>query len=385
MGLYYVNAVLNGLKGRKEVGKQKLSSAEIALLVTIANNQPNPGSFHGDMDPICYGDVQTMADYAHLGQSTFFRTRNSLIESGLITYSPSERRKDLAGMGGFRTYNNVYRINLKVLREFYPDVDEWKQVILRISKEGDVPEGVLRALLALPDDDAGLPNRESVLPNRESALPNRESALPNRETNIYITKKENRQNNIMGGGADVDVDYLSSVVAAMARSLDVPVEEIGQKKVGEAIKGKLKDSVFRVVQNPSKFALSAKKPIGAMISELRNLPDKAHDSALQRMANKQKPGEYAKRISEASKEVKYLLDIAQKNTGYRDPRFLDEIAECFLKLTRTIEGNGVAAEICDKYKFTGPGKNDQTLTLAIGLKDELEKACSGLGGTHSPS
>ena len=180
MGLHYVNAVLNGLKGRNVVGKKKLSSAEIALLVSIANNQPNPGAFHGDMDPICYGDVGTLSGYAHLSRAKFFKTRDLLVESGLITYSPSERKADPTHISGVRTFNNVYRINLKVLREFYPDLDDWKRTVLRLGEDDELSEGVLRALMAVSNGD-------SIVSNRDFEVSNRDSGVSNRDTNINKT------------------------------------------------------------------------------------------------------------------------------------------------------------------------------------------------------
>ena len=371
MGLYYVNAVLNGLKGRNEVGGQKLSSAEIALLVTIAHRQPNPASVHWDMDPICYGDVMTMTEYAHLSKSKFFTTRNSLIKSGLITYSPSEQRNDPTRIGGKRTFNNVYRINLKALRQFYPDIEEWKRAILRLNENDKLSNGVLRTLMAVH-------NMDSAVLNTDSGVLNTDSGVLNTDTNIHITKEKNRTNNTGLPCSDSVVDnYLDSVIFEMANSLEVSQEEIGRKKVWEAIAGKLPDSVYRIVRAPTDFILNADNKIGAMIHTLSQLPVKKQDSALLQMANPQEPVRTLKKTHEEiakdlTMEARVLFYDVIKNTGYKAPQFLNEIATYLqeLILNSDEKAKEEAVEIC-AYKVD---KNNTKLDLALRIKKDLNAA-----------
>ena len=97
MGLYFVNAVLNGLKGRKlSVGKKKLTASDIAMLVTIANQQPNPGSYHGDWNPAATIDPKSMSAYTHLAR----RRRSRVAEGPEDRQEPAGREDET---GAFRS------------------------------------------------------------------------------------------------------------------------------------------------------------------------------------------------------------------------------------------------------------------------------------------
>ena len=380
MGTYYVNAILNGLKGRETIGDKKLSATWIALLVSIANKQPNPGSFHGDMDPICIGDPKTMAEYAHISEPEVYKVRNFLVESGLITYSRRECRVDPTCMGEEQTFYNVYRINLKTLRAFHPNVEQWKRKILRISNEDESSEGVLRVLMALPDSNPKLHEVESKLHEVEPKLYEVEPKLYEVESKLYevdtnINKTKTKTNNNKEKCSDVvAADVVDSVIDAISNSLGVPKNKIGRKKISDVIKGKLIDSVYKVVNNPSDFVRRAENPIGAIIDELSRLSAKKDDPKFLDMAKKQ---EYERKIQGATPDVRSMLRTIQTNIGFSDLRFLVDMVTYLTKLLYyNDEKRNEAIEICDHYKFEESEERTQekSLKLAKALHKELRMA-----------
>ena len=203
------------------------------------------------------------------------------------------------------------------------------------------------------------------------AVSNRDFEVSNRDTNINKTKKENIKNNNTSVCTNVSYEYLCSVIGEMSKSLIIPEKNINRVAVKRAIEGKFADSVYRAVRTPSQFVLLADNKIGAMISVLKRLPEKENDPAFRHMANQPNAGELAQ---SASPEVQCMLEVVQKNTGYKDPRFLDEIARYLQRLLETEAGRHIAVEICDKYKFCGIGKNNETIRLALGVRNELKAA-----------
>ena len=124
MGLKFLDAVYNGLRGVEITGPwgddgktATLDAYAFAMLVTIAYRQPDPGA-HGDDDPICIIDRQTLMDTIHASLSTVIRARKFLIESGLITYAKHERHRDIGGKRSSVLYSNVYRVNLAAISAY---------------------------------------------------------------------------------------------------------------------------------------------------------------------------------------------------------------------------------------------------------------------------
>ena len=361
MGLYFVNAVLNGLKGRKlSVGKKKLTASDIAMLVTIANQQPNPGSYHGDWNPAATIDPKSMSAYTHLARSKVFTKRDFLLDLGLITFTPKEMHADPTSPTGQKAWTNLYRINLKKIRELVGDDQEWLKV-LKIDKTPP-DENTRRALFAVPIGD-------STVPKTAKTVPSDPSEVPIGDTNIH--KNRETQENLTNINTLCDVlsdEQFDLVLGTMAKSLMVPPNRIGRKSLARATLGKFYDSIMEIVSNPNEFIRNANDKIAATIHCIQILPQKENDPSYlryQRMFNPEQA------FSSASREARCLVDDVKRNTGITDRRMLAQVVLPIERLLNTVDGKEFAVETVAKHsKANMPGKN--SLELILGLKDELQ-------------
>ena len=361
MGLYFVNAVLNGLKGRTlSVGKKKLTASDIAMLVTIANQQPNPGSYHGDWNPAATIDPKSMSAYTHLARSKVFTKRDFLLDLGLITFTPKEMHADPTSPTGQKAWTNLYRINLKKIRELVGDDQEWLKV-LKIDRNPP-DEKTRRALFAVPIGD-------STVPKTAKTVPSDPSEVPIGDTNIDKNRKT--KENLINTNTLCDVlsdEQFDLVLGTMARSLMVPPNRIGRKSLARATLGKFYDSIMEIVSNPNEFIRNANDKIAATIHCIQILPQKENDPSYlryQRMFNPEQA------FSSASREARCLVDDVKRNTGITDKRMLAQIVLPIERLLNTVDGKVFAVETVAKYsKANMPGKS--SLELILGLKDELQ-------------
>ena len=313
MGIYYVNAVMNGLKGREiKTPKWKLKASDIAILVAIANNQPNPGSYHGDLDPICFFNSKTLADYSHLSRSKIAAARDALVKAGLITFSQHERHNTGDELRGEGLYTNVYRINLKRIREYFPKVSEWRNV-LRIGRNCSLTAAELHALCA--DVDI-----KPDVPNGNKGVPNGDDAVPKRNTNKDKTENLNTKENNNTSQPDFPVAYLEKLVEKISEKLMVAQKRIGIKTLREFTRGKFCDSIVRLVENPPDFIMNADDKIAAMLAAIRDLPPKDEDPNYRRICRLSQPGAV---VNAASDGVKAIVNLIKDQLSITDDRYLD--------------------------------------------------------------
>ena len=357
MGLYFVNAVLNGLKGRKlSVGKKKLAASDIAMLVTIANQQPNPGSYHGDWNPAATIDPKSMSAYTHLTRSKVFTKRDFLLDLGLITFTPKEMHADPTSTTGEKAWTNLYRINLKKIRELVGDDQEWLKV-LKISKNPP-DEKTRRALFAVPIGD-------STVPKTAETVPFDLAKVPIGDSNINNNKETKNINTLCDVLTDEQFDL---VLGTMAKSLMVPPNRIGRKSLARATLGKFYDSIMEIVSNPNEFIRNANDKVAATIHCLQLLPQKENDPSYLRYRRTFTPEQA---FSSASRETRCLIDDIKRNTGVTDKRMIAQVVLPIERLLNTVEGKDFAVETVAKYsKANMPGKS--SLELILELKDELQ-------------
>lgn len=378
MGYLYVNAVLNGLsgqrlklpeipKGSKPWMKKEIDANAIALLVAIANRQPNPGSYHGDLDPICIGNKQKLADESHVKDSTFDNTRNFLVKLGVLKHNKTEKHKDPMTVGEMKEFTNVYRINLDFIRALHPNRRAWVEDILRIDEQHDqLSDDVLRALKAAP---------ESLAPAHEMASPAHPVGQPahpvdstthpmdskthpvGTNKNIKQNKQQQQHHGMEGLPVDdVNLGWLNRTVNAIAEKAACEVDQVNRKTVWDVIRDKGPDAVHAAITN-AKIGYGIKNPVGLLINILRGLVPKA---ALPPPSEKEKLVECVEIISKiGSPDVKSLVNTAVKNIGTENTMrldlqflqsFLGAVTNALLGLVKTDEGKIYAVEVVDAAK-----------------------------------
>jgi len=319
MGYKSTQAVLEGLFGREftverinaKTGKRsikRLAAQEMALLLTVAARQSDPYVFPNDSDPIWFANEEKLCNFVHFKKSALYDSRNFLVQLGLLRYSKSKRHMDYANPSRSRCYTNVYQINREKLEAMAMDLK---------------------------------------VRNAEEFLCNTETKVRNTETHT-----DSRDKNQQTGNSDLsDVnnkEYLKRVVNAIAASLEINASDILPNVIAEAIRGKFPDSVFDAIQDPKSWFRTAKVPLNALVSILRRLPLQKNDPNYRR----QTQPTTKELLENIPKDIFYLVNDAIKNTGCKDPTFVQQLIPLLQQLLCTPEGQAFAVETIDQHKAT---------------------------------
>lgn len=366
MGSRYVDAVLYGLEGRElslpngKSGKsRKLNAADMAFLLTIAARQPNPTTnHHSGLNPVCYGSPEALQRQMHLKKSAFFTTRQYLLNLGLITFSTEERLPDPKSDASKR-FTNIYRINLAKLREFYPDINVWKNKILHIKDGEDVSRDVLRALMALDDANCPLRKTDSTVHETDSTVRNQDNPVRLTDSKTKNITKEQHQQTKPGSG-DVEKAHLDRVVSKIANRLNISPDTINRSVVASAIKGKTPDTVYKAINDAQGI-----KQVGGFINRLRNIPLKEDDAKYKEYTQ---PTVEQILSNENSKDVQCLAETALKKIPNLDGPSLLIIMNALRGHVGDSDKNEIAVNLIDEFKSTS---NEPPQMAAKRLADEL--------------
>ena len=386
MGSRYVDAVLFGLEGREfslpwgKSGKdKKFGAQDMAFLLTVAARQPNPTTKrHGGLDPVCYGSPESMRSQMHLKKSAFFDTRQFLQALGLLSFSESEMRPDPKKGGAPSRFTNIYRINLARLREFFPNVKEWRKSVLHIDADEQLPPDVLQKLMALEEGECPVRNADKPARNdggpvriADSFVRNAESIVRNAENQVRITdsktkdKSAEENHHPKQASGDVEKEYLDRVISMIGDRIEDRNEKINRNVITAAIKGKYADTVYNAIR--SKKGL---KRVGGYVQLLRSLPPKENDKAYQEAVNPT----VGQILSHHTRETGYLVEMAMNIVGCSERWILDMLLPVMSRLSTSNEGRGKAMGVLDDFI----GDPNETMRMkAKRLVDELNEKCPG--------
>lgn len=319
MGYQLTQAVLDGLFGREltvesidtKSGAKKvkrLSAQHMALLLTVAARQYDPNVFPNDSNPIWYANAEKICKFVHFEKSALYDSRNFLVKLGVLRYAKSMRHMDYKHPSSIRTYDNVYQIDLKKLKSLAADL--------------------------------GIRDTESPLREADSKVRNTETHTDLRDT----PQQTNRQ-----GLSDVDRIFVERVMNEIAASLGISTASINRNTVAAAIRGKFPDTVFDAIRDPNGWFRTARSPISAIVTVLRQLPLQANDPNYRR----QKQPTVGELLANVSSTAQYLIKEAIRNTGCSAAAFVQRLIPLLSRLLATPQGHEFAVETIDQHKKKG--------------------------------
>ncbi len=344
MGFYYINAVLRGLDGKffdyesktkGAKGKPELDAYDMALLLTVAYRQPNPGEYLGVYDTICYGSRKTIGNMAHLKKTALDERRKKLMEMGLLDYVQRASCPDPKNHGKPKEYDNVYRINLATIRKLYPDEDEWMD-ILCFKREKSADKRLLSALYIGNGATMNVRNADAGVRNADAGVRNTDAGVRNTDTN---NNKQHKNKNTQYCECDALEERIVELISSRYNEAD---SKLLRNKIKEAIAGKYADSVNKFLDDERNWSWAT--TYNGLLSAIKKLPNKEDDPAQKNNAyviaknypdvRLQPIGEnFVKRWNDMSGEMmKMILDTISKLTNVTSADIREKNSDRILKV-----------------------------------------------------